>query len=56
MMRQPNQMVHHSISVYTGPKFHQHILDILLRFQYHQIAVTADIEKAFLMISVAKQD
>ena len=42
--------------LHTGPKFNQHILDILLRFRYHRIAVTADIEKAFLMISVTEQD
>ena len=39
-----------------GPKFDQKILDILSRFRVHKIAVTADIEKAFLMISVWPQD
>ena len=42
--------------LYTGPKFNQKILDILLRFRSYQIALTADIEKAFLMISVANED
>jgi len=32
------------------------IFDILLRFWVHRIAIIADIEKAFLMISVAKKD
>ncbi|KAL5491929.1 hypothetical protein EMCRGX_G017305 [Ephydatia muelleri] len=32
------------------------ILDILLRFRLYHVAVTADIEKAFLMVSVAEQD
>ena len=36
-----------------GPKFDQKILDILSRFR---IAVTADIEKVFLMVSVAAKD
>ena len=36
-----------------GLKFDQKILDILTRFR---VAVTADIEKAFLMISVAKNE
>ncbi len=36
----------------TGPKFDQKILDILLRFHFRKVALTADIEKAFLMISV----
>ncbi|XP_064406470.1 uncharacterized protein LOC135351415 [Halichondria panicea] len=39
-----------------GPKFDQKILDILCRFRTHRVAVTADIEKAFLMISVAAKD
>ena len=40
----------------TGPKFDQKILDILTRFRVHRVAVTADVEKAFLMISVAAKD
>ena len=39
-----------------GPKFDQKILDILSRFRVHRFAVTADIEKAFLMVSVAAKD
>ena len=42
--------------LYTGPKFDQKILDILLRFRLHKVALTADIEKAFLMISMAEKD
>ena len=42
--------------LYTGPKFNQHILDILLRFRTRRIALVADIEKAFLMISVVMKD
>ena len=37
--------------LYTGPSFGQSILDILLRFCVH-----TDIEKEFLMISVAEED
>ena len=37
--------------LYTGPKFNQKIPDILLRFRTHRVALTADIEKAFLVIS-----
>ena len=43
-------------SLYAGPTFGQNILDILLRFRLFQIAVTADLEKAFLMVSVAEED
>ena len=41
--------------LYVGPKFNQHIMDILLRFRLHRCAFVADIEKAFL-IAVAEQD
>ena len=40
--------------LFSGPKFDQKILAILLRFRAHRIAIMADIEKAFLMISVSK--
>ena len=42
--------------LYTGPTFGQNILDILLRFRLYRVAVTADIEKAFLMVSVAAEN
>ena len=42
--------------LYTGPKFGQEILEILLRFRIHNVALIGDVEKAFLMISVAASD
>lgn len=42
--------------LHTGPKFNQLILDILVRFRSFKVALTGDIEKAFLMISVAEHD
>ena len=42
--------------LYTGPKFGQNIMDIVLRFRVHNVALTADIEKAFLMVSVSEED
>ena len=42
--------------LYSGFNFEQYILDILLRFRTYKIAVTADVEKAFLMISVSEKD
>jgi hypothetical protein len=42
--------------LYTGPKFNQRILEILLRFRSYPVAFIADIEKAFLMISVNPRD
>ena len=37
-------------------KFDQRISDLLLRFRVHIVALIADIEKAFFMVSVAKDD
>ena len=42
--------------LHTGPKFNQRIFDILLRFRMHKVALIADIEKAFLMITVDEKD
>ena len=41
---------------HTGPKFNQKILEILLRFRSYPAALVANIEKAFLMISMTPQD
>ena len=40
----------------TGPNLIPKLFDVLLRFRAHPIAITADIEKAFLMIGVAPKD
>lgn len=42
--------------LHVGPPLHQKIFDLLLRFRMHLIAITADIEKAFLMVGVSKPD
>ena len=42
--------------LHTGPTFGQNIMDIFLRFRSHKVALAADIEKAFLMISMAERD
>ena len=42
--------------LYKGPKFNQMILDLLIRFRSYRIALVADVEKAFLMISVDGKD
>ena len=42
--------------LYSGPKFDQNILDIVLRFRAYKVAVVADVEKAFLMVSVSEED
>eukprot|EP00731_Ephydatia_muelleri_P009272 Em0004g1610a len=42
--------------LYAGPTFGQNIMDILLRFRIHRVAVIADIEKAFFMVSVSEED
>ena len=42
--------------LHKGPSFNQLILDLLLRFRSYRVALTADIEKAFLMIAVNDRD
>ena len=42
--------------LYKGPKFHQLILDLLIRFRSYKVALIADLEKAFLMIAVDEKD
>ena len=42
--------------LHTGPPLTPDILDIVIRFRIQPIALVADIEKAFLMIAVKKED
>ena len=42
--------------LYKGPKFHQLILDLLIRFRSYKVTLIADVEKAFLMIAVDEKD
>ena len=39
-----------------GPIFNQLIFDLLVRFRSYQVAITADLEKVFLMVSVEEDD
>ena len=41
---------------FKGPKFYQLIFNLLVRFRSYKIALTADLEKAFLMVSVGEAD
>ena len=36
----------------TGPNSIPHLLDVLLRFRWNPIAISTDIEKAFLMVGI----
>ncbi|KFM71892.1 hypothetical protein X975_04158, partial [Stegodyphus mimosarum] len=40
----------------AGPNLNPNILDVILKFREHNITFSADIEKAFLMISIAEED
>ena len=42
--------------LHTGPNLMQDLTGILLKFRTHRIALTADIEKAFLQIELNNQD
>ena len=55
-MPQQGQMALLSMTFYTAPNFGQSILDIFLRFWLHNVALVGDMEKAFLMVSVAECD
>ena len=42
--------------LHVGPKFNQKINELLFRFRSYPVALVADIEKVFLMISVNPKD
>ena len=42
--------------LYAGPAFRQSIINIVLRFRVHKVALVADIKKAFLMVSITEED
>ena len=42
--------------LYAGPPLAENIFDILLRFRAIRVALTGDVEKAFLMVGMAKED
>ena len=42
--------------LYAGPPLAENIFDVLLRFRVNQVALTGDIEKAFLMVGIAEED
>ena len=42
--------------LYTGPKLHPNLVDILVRFRQHKISLTADVTKAFLQIMLHEED
>ena len=42
--------------LYTGPSLSKNIFDILIRFRSFKVAMISDIEKAFLMVSIADVD
>ena len=41
--------------LHVGPSLNSLLLDVLQRFKVHEVAVTADIEKAFLNIKTDSQ-
>jgi hypothetical protein len=40
----------------VGPNFTPQLIDILMKFRWHKIGLTAGIEKAFLMVAVNESD
>ena len=49
---------HHSLNdcLETGPNFTPMLFDTLVKFRWHKIGLTADIEKAFLMVGINEAD
>ena len=43
-------------SLYTGPPLAENIFDTLLRFRVNRVALTGDVEKAFLMVGMTEED
>ena len=56
MMLQPRVPTVLLSTIVSCPKFNQLIFDLLVRFRLHKIALNADFEKAFLMVSVDEAD
>ena len=42
--------------LYSGPSLLPSFADVLMRFRFHRVALVADIEKAFLMVSISLSD
>ena len=40
----------------TGPNFIPHLFDVFVRFRWNPVAISADIEKAFLMVGIDPND
>jgi hypothetical protein len=40
----------------VGPNFMPQLIDILMKFRWHKIGLTVDIEKAFLMVAINESD
>ena len=40
----------------TGPNFIPRLFDVLVRFRWNPVAISADIEKAFLMVGIDPND
>ena len=50
--KSPGQQLSLNDCLPTGPNYIPQLADVLVRFRWNRIAITADIEKAFLMISI----
>ena len=50
--KSPGQQLSLNDCLPTGPNYIPQLADVLMRFRWNRIAITADIEKAFLMIGI----
>ena len=42
--------------LYSGPSLNEQVMDVLMCFRCHRVALVSDVEKAFLMVSVEEKD
>ena len=60
MMVQPSLKMVHGFSLndclQTGPNLIPKLFNVLVKFRSYSIALTADIEKAFLMVRISEHD
>ena len=42
--------------LYSGPSLNEQVMDVLMRFHCHRVALVSDAGKAFLMVSVEEKD
>ncbi len=56
MLRQNHPQAYLLMILTVGPTIHPSLIDVLLRFRFHRIALTADVSKMYRAIGLADTD